>query len=123
VVGGIVHDTSSTGATVFIEPPAAIEAGNRIRELEAEESVEIERILFALTELLRPRHPALEAAFDALVELDSLYARARFGEEFACLPVELCDPVDGFRINSGRHPLLVAQGVRVVPFEFDTQSG
>lgn len=117
VIGGIVHDSSSTGATVFVEPPAAIEAGNRIRELEAEEAAEIERILFELTELLRPRYEGIAAAFDALVELDSLYARARFAEEFSCMPAELCDPGDGFRINAGRHPLLAAQGVRVIPFD------
>ena len=51
VVGGIVHDTSSTGGTLFVEPPAAVEAGNRIRELEAEELREIDRILAELTEL------------------------------------------------------------------------
>ena len=48
-VGGIVHDTSSTGATLFVEPPAAVEFGNRIRELEAEELREIDRILRELT--------------------------------------------------------------------------
>ena len=115
-VGGIVHDTSATGATVFVEPPAAIEAGNRIRELEAEEGGEVERILAALTDTLRPRHDAVREAFEALVELDVLYARARFAAEFDCHVVTLCDASEGFRINGGRHPLLLAQGSAVVPF-------
>jgi DNA mismatch repair protein MutS2 len=53
-VGGIVHDTSQSGQTVFVEPPAAVEAGNRIRELEAEERSECERIFRELTDRLRP---------------------------------------------------------------------
>ena len=116
-VGGIVHDTSTTGATVFVEPPAAIEAGNRIRELEAEEGQEVERILAELTESIRPQHERLVVAFDALVEIDTLYARARFAEEFSCHPVDLADPADGFAIIGGRHPLLVAQGIAVVAFD------
>jgi DNA mismatch repair protein MutS2 len=119
MVGGIVHDTSSTGATIFIEPPAAIEAGNRIRELEAEESHEVERILRELTDELRPlREPMLDA-LDALTELDSLYARARFALEFRCTSPELAEPGEGFRVQDGRHPLLMAQGVAVVPFDLE----
>src|SRR5439155_4344425 len=53
-VGGIVHDKSASGATFFVEPPAAVEFGNRIRELEADEREEVERILAELTEQLRP---------------------------------------------------------------------
>jgi DNA mismatch repair protein MutS2 len=116
-VGGIVHDTSSTGATLFVEPPAAIEAGNRIRELEAEERREVERVLRELTDGLRPlREPMLDA-LDALTELDSLFARARYAQEFACAAPELADPARGFTIRDGRHPLLLAQGLPVVPFD------
>ena len=116
-IGGIVHDSSSTGATLFVEPPAAVEAGNRIRELEAEEIRETERILRELTDSIRPGQPALSDALEALVELDSLYGRARFAAEFLCAPADLCDAVDGFVIREGRHPLLVAQGLAVVPFD------
>ena len=116
-VGGIVHDASSTGSTLFIEPPAAVEAGNRMRELASEESVEIERILAELGDTLRPSYVALADAFDALTELDSLYARAMFAMEFGAAPVALRDPSDSFEIVGGRHPLLLAQGARVVPFD------
>ena len=121
-VGGIVHDTSATGATVFVEPPAAIEAGNRIRELEGEETQEVERILSELTEMLRPHHAEIAEAFDTLAEIDTLYARARFAEEFSCHPVDLADPADGFSIVGGRHPLLLAQGIAVVPFDLVLKS-
>jgi DNA mismatch repair protein MutS2 len=116
-VGGIVHDASSTGSTLFIEPPAAVEAGNRMRELASEETIEIERILFELGDTLRPTHPGLADAFDALAELDSLYARGRMALEFNAAPVALRDPAEAFEIVGGRHPLLLAQGSRVVPFD------
>ena len=116
-IGGIVHDTSSTGATLFIEPPAAVEYGNRIREIEAVEAREVHRILLELTQGLRPLRNGLIDALEALVELDSLYARARFAEEFACRPATLCSPRDGFSVRDARHPLLLAQGMPVVPFD------
>jgi DNA mismatch repair protein MutS2 len=122
-VGGIVHDASASGGTLFIEPPAAIEFGNRLRELEAAEHEEIERILAELTERLRPLRDPLAGSLDALTELDSLYARARFAEEFACGGTTLGTPDEGFDIVRGRHPLLVAQGIPVVPFDLALQTG
>lgn len=116
-LGGIVHDASATGGTLFIEPPAAIEAGNRMRELAAQEVREVDRILGELTETLRPFHAALADAFDALGELDSLYARARYALELVASPVTLREPAEGFDIRNGRHPLLLAQGHAVVPFD------
>jgi DNA mismatch repair protein MutS2 len=116
-VGGIVHDASQTGATLFVEPPAAIEFGNRIRELEADEAEEVERILLALTDRVRPTHADLASSLEALVELDALYARARFAIDFACVPAELIPSNVGFVVHEGRHPLLVAQGIDVVPFD------
>ena len=117
VVGGIVHDTSSTGGTLFVEPPAAVEAGNRIRELEADEIREIDRILSELSDALRPSCEPIAATLNALVELDTLYARARFAIEFNCGTIELGSAADGFAIINGRHPLLLAQGIPVVPFD------
>lgn len=117
VIGGIVHDTSSTGGTLFVEPPAAVEAGNRIRELEIDEIREIDRILAELTEALRPACEVIGATLDALVELDALYARARFAIEFECGTIELCPAADGFSILNGRHPLLLSQGIPVVSFD------
>jgi DNA mismatch repair protein MutS2 len=116
-VGGIVHGTSHTGGTMFVEPPAAIEYGNRIRELEAEEQDEVERILLELTDRVRPHREALADSLDALAELDSLHARARYAIQFSCTPAELVPARAGFGIRDGRHPLLLAKGVSVVPFD------
>ncbi len=116
-IGGLVHDTSSTGATLFVEPPAAIEAGNRIRELESDELREVDRILSELTDVVRPLREPLAAALEALVTLDSLYARARYAAEDGCGLVEFDAEGSGFTIIRGRHPLLVSQGIDVVPFD------
>lgn len=116
-VGGIVHDASATGGTLFVEPPAAVEAGNRIRELQIEEAEEIDRILAELTERLRPQREAMVQSLEALITLDSLSARARFAIDFRCVPAELSESTTGFTIVQGRHPLLVSQGVDVVPFD------
>ena len=115
-VGGIVHGTSGTGGTLFVEPPAAIEFGNRIRELEGEEQEEVERVLRELTDALRPLRDAMIDSLDALTELDSLYARARYAVRFECTPAALAPARDGFDIRDGRHPLLLAKTPTVVPF-------
>jgi len=122
-VGGIVHDASATGGTLFVEPPAAVEAGNRIRELQSEEIEEVERILAELTEQLRPHREELTASLEALITLDSLVARARYAIEFRCTPADLTDSTEGFAVVQGRHPLLVAQGIDVVPFDLEMLPG
>ena len=116
-VGGIVHDTSSTGATLFVEPPAAVEFGNRMRELESDEIEEVDRILRALSDAVRPHRQPLLDALDALIELDTLYARARFAIAFGCNATTLAPTKSGFTVIDGRHPLLVAQGREVIPFD------
>jgi len=116
-VGGIVHGVSATGGTLFIEPPAAVAAGNRIRELEVDESEEVDRILATLTEAVRPARDETLSALEALIELDSLVARARYASDVAAGAVEFAEGRLGFSIVRGRHPLLVAQGVDVVPFD------
>jgi DNA mismatch repair protein MutS2 len=115
-VGGIVHGASGTGGTLFVEPPAAIEFGNRIRELEGEELEEVERVLRELTDALRPLRDAMIESLDALTELDSLYARARYAVRYECTPAVLVPAREGFDIRDGRHPLLLAKGTDVVPF-------
>ena len=118
-IGGIVHGTSATGATLFVEPPAAVEFGNRIRELEAEEREEVDRILRELTDALRPRRDEMIDATDALATLDALFARARYALEFRCMATTLVKSGDGFVVRDGRHPLLLAQGIAVVPFDLE----
>jgi len=122
-VGGIVHDSSGTGATLFVEPPAAVEFGNRLRELELEEQREVERVLRELTDDLRPLRDEMQAALAALVALDALLARARYALEVHSAPVSWCEPAEGLSIVDGRHPLLLAGGTPVVPFDLTLHPG
>ncbi|HET7233988.1 MAG TPA: endonuclease MutS2 [Longimicrobium sp.] len=123
-VGGIVHDESATGATLFVEPPLAIEAMNRLRELEAEEAREVLRILRELTDRLRPLQPELLASLDALVALDSLYARARYALRVdGRRPKMLPAGTEHYEVVYGRHPVLLDRSRDVVPFDLRMDQG
>lgn len=122
-LGGFVHDASQSGQTLFVEPPAAIAFANRVREVEAAEREEVERLVLECTDRLRPHHPALVAALDALIELDTLTARARYARDVGASPVTFVAPGTGVTVRDGRHPLLLAQGVAVVPFDLVLEPG
>lgn len=77
-LGGIVHDESATGKTLFVEPAEVVEANNRIRELEGEERQEIIRILTELTSLIRPEVLNMLEAYDFMGQIDFLQAKVRF---------------------------------------------
>ncbi len=123
-VGGIVHDESSSGATLFVEPPVAIDLMNRLRELELAEAREVQRILRELTAFLRPRRDDLQRMLDALVRLDSLYARAHYAVvRNGHRPGILADGSAGYEIVDGRHPLLLEGAGGVVPFSLRLDEG
>jgi DNA mismatch repair protein MutS2 len=117
-VGGIVHDESGTGATLFVEPPLAIEMMNRLRELEAAEQREVLRILRELTTRLRPHRAELTAAQETLVALDSLLARGRYALQVEGVrPTLLAPGTPEYEVVNGRHPILLARAETVVPFD------
>ena len=120
-VGGYVHDESSSGATVFVEPPSAIEMMNRVRELERAETREIDRILRELTDRCRPLAGRLAHSLAALTEMDRRVALSRAASRWeGCVPEVTEGPL---RIRGGRHPLLVAAGVDAVPFDIELGDG
>ena len=104
-MGGIVHDESASGKTVFIEPAEVVEANNRIRELEAEEKREIIAILSAFSQELRPQVPQLLQAYEFLGEMDFIRAKAELAIDFNALKPALCDrPMIDWGV--AYHPLL-----------------
>lgn len=105
MVPGIIHDMSSTGSTVFVEPTGVVEAKNEISRLEAEEKHEIERILAELSRLVHSNAPDISDNQDALERLDVLFAKAVFCNLYDCTKPDICDKLC-IRITKGRHPLI-----------------
>jgi DNA mismatch repair protein MutS2 len=119
-VGGIVHDESQTGATLYVEPPVAIELMNQLRDLEREEAREIRRVLGELSARLRPEREACRGALDALADFDALHTRARVALAWRASVPEIVEPGGELRIRDGRHPLLLeADAEGVVPFDLE----
>ena len=80
-VSGIIHDVSSTGATVFVEPQAVVEANARILQYRAQEAQEIERILVAFTAQVAAIEPQFQYSYQAMLDIDVLLAKARLALE------------------------------------------
>ena len=117
-IGGIVHDESATGKTVFIEPQQVVEANNRIRELEGEERRERIRILMAITAEIRPEIPAIIATEDYLAEVDFLCAKALFALDIHAIVPEVNNHTH-IQWREAYHPVLLLNfrrlGKTVVP--------
>lgn len=118
-IPGIVHDTSASGATLFIEPLTTVELGNHLRELELEEEREVQRILSALSDLVAEEGRSIERTVEALAELDLAFAKAKYAEEIEGVEPELMPwkapkrPASDFqhsgstiRLIEARHPLI-----------------
>jgi DNA mismatch repair protein MutS2 len=105
---GIVHGQSGSGSTLFVEPFEILEQNNRLAELRMEEREEVERILRELTSLMTQEANAIEDTVEALAQIDTVYAKARFGIEFEGT-VPVLSPDRTIRLRAVRHPLLAAK--------------
>ena len=104
-VSGIIHDVSSTGATVFVEPQAVVEANARILQYRAQEAQEIERILVAFTAQVAAIEPQFQYSYKAMLEIDVLLAKARLALDMkAFKPAVRTD--SSFSLIRARHPLI-----------------
>lgn len=113
-VRGILHDQSASGATVYIEPIAIVELNNRLRQLEAEERDEIDRLLRVASEDVGRHGPAITGGVEALGELDARLARARLAVRWRAVRPRL-NRERRIVLQGARHPLL---GEGVVPIDF-----
>lgn len=104
-VAGMIHDQSSTGSTLFIEPMAIIKLNNELRELEIQEQKEIEAVLADLSNQLCPYIEELEVDLQLLAKLDFIFAKASLSRHFKCSE-PLFNQNSYINIKDGRHPLL-----------------
>ena len=124
-IGGIVHDESATGKTVFIEPAEVVEANNRVRQLEAEERREIIRILTVFSDEVRPHVREILDSYQFLAQIDMIYAKAALADAAKAIePTIIREPhIDWIRAI---HPLLdmslTKQGKQVVPLDIMLKS-
>ena len=120
---GLVHDISSTGATLFVEPMGVVQANNEYIELEAKEQKEIERILAELSAEAAAHREDIQWDYDALVHLDLIFARGQLSYKMDAVRPEVRR--DGaIRLRKARHPLLDAKTAVPIDIElgeaFDT---
>lgn len=114
LVPGMIHDQSSTGSTLFIEPMAVVNLNNEYKELQLREQEEIEVILAGLSNLTASYATQLLADYELLTELDFIFARAAFAQTYNGVAPLFND--DGrIHIRKGRHPLLDPK--KVVPID------
>ena len=122
-LAGLVHDSSASGNTVFIEPQAVIPLGNRLRQLEGQEREAERAVLLELSGLVGEEAPALNQLQQVLTRLDAALARARYGAWLGAVRPELAhDPQAPLQLQGLRHPLLLWQqkregGRAVVPVD------
>src|ERR1700726_2025897 len=117
-VPGVVHGASATGQTIFLEPLETVETNNQLVQLREDEAAEIFRILRELTERLQRVREPLVLASETIAELDSMFARARFAQEFDAAIPEFSEASE-LQLVAARHPVLEnklrKEGRAVVP--------
>lgn len=128
-IPGVVHDQSSSGATLFIEPLSTVELNNRYRELQIEEENEIRRILNELCQLVAHEAERIVVTVEILAYLDLVFARARYADQLNAHPPTLVPfnasmpnpkhPGSTIRFVQARHPLLNVEKVVPIDVELD----
>lgn len=116
---GLVHDISASGATLFIEPMAAVKANNELRELAAKEKAEIERILAELSADCAAHAEDIASDYSYLITLDGIFARAKLSYKLNGIEPELREK--GVVLRRARHPLLPKD--KAVPISLELGEG
>lgn len=122
-ISGIIHDTSSSGATLFIEPMSVVEVNNEIRVLKSKEADEINRILAELSATCTEFSESIKQSYDALIQLDLIFAKAKLAFKMGAIVPKINDK--GFvYLKRARHPLINQRAVVPITItlggEYDT---
>ncbi len=115
-IPGIVHGSSGSGASLFLEPLSTVEINNDIVALEQQEAEEVRRILLALADALRRRAGDVQRTIDAATKLDVLQAKARYGQSMQGI-APLISTDGRLELRAAKHPLLLQNQVEVVPVD------
>ena len=113
-IPGIVHDVSSSGATVFLEPRELVDLNNSIKVVDLDVEREVRRILRELSAMVAPHQPALAGSVTVLAELDAISAKAGLCQRLQAVPPRLNDQ-GRILLHRARHPFLVLTKDQVVP--------
>jgi DNA mismatch repair protein MutS2 len=113
-IPGIVHDVSSSGATVFLEPRELVDLNNSIKVVDLDVEREVRRILRELSAMVAPHQPALAGSVAVLGELDAISAKAGLSQRLQAVPPRLNEQ-GRILLNRARHPFLVLTKEQVVP--------
>jgi len=119
-IAGLVHDSSASGATLFIEPMTLVEANNSIKQLKIREAQEIERILYELSALITEIAAELKENIEILAMLDFIFAKAKLSLKMNCIKPSICRE-GSLNIIKGRHPLLRSENVVPIDIQFDNK--
>jgi len=119
-IPGLVHDASASGATVFVEPMAVVEANNEIKVLQGKEREEIERILAELSQLAGSFYEPIAAAFECAVELNVIFAKAHLAYDMHAGVPELNNSGE-IQLIKARHPLISKD--QIVPIDISLGVG
>jgi len=111
---GIIHDRSSTGHTVFVEPINIVELNNKLSDLKIREQIEIRKILKFLTDTIRISLRAIRQTFEAIIEFDTILAIAKYSVEFSCNFPKFSKKVS---LKSAKHPLFLISNKEFKPID------
>ena len=115
-IKGLVHDSSASGQTLFIEPMAVIEANNKLRELKGREQEEIEKILYDLSSKVASIANTIKINYKAIIDLDSIFAKAKYSSDI--MGVRPKTGERAIKLVRARHPLIARDKVVPISVEF-----
>ncbi len=115
---GLVHDSSSSGATLFIEPMSIVEGNNKLKELFAKEKFEIERILSDLSDEVGRFSGPLSINYKAICDIDTIFARSEYSYQINASPADISSDNKIIKLIKARHPLLPKETVVPISLSF-----
>lgn len=113
-IRGIIHDRSSSGQTLFIEPENVVNLNNKLTDLRLKEHLEIRKILKFLTEILRKRYSEIVGTFNAVVHFDVLYTKAKFSKDFRTVFPKISEEIN---LVDAKHPIFLLYGKSFKPID------